>query len=121
MIHQVKNGDTLYKIARMHGVKVRDLMLANPYVNVYQLQVGDELCVPVFTKMQQMTGRPYRVGKNETIGSILKKTGLSFEELVKMNNRIADILLEEGIVLVIPQKNPNESKENVLENNEDLT
>ncbi|MCU6763637.1 membrane-bound lytic murein transglycosylase D [uncultured Roseburia sp.] len=47
MIHVVKKGDTLYKIARMHHVSVSELMYVNPYVNVYQLQPGDEICVPV--------------------------------------------------------------------------
>ncbi|MEE1314102.1 MAG: LysM peptidoglycan-binding domain-containing protein [Lachnospiraceae bacterium] len=121
MIYQVKNGDTLYRIAKMHGIKVRDLMLANPYVNVYQLQIGDELCVPVFTNMPGNGVRPYRVGKNETLGSILKKTGLSYEELVKMNKKIEDLPVSEGTVLLIPQKNQKENIENTLESQEDLT
>ena len=57
VIYQVKSGDTLYKIAKAYGIKVRDLMLANPYVNVYQLQIGDELCVPFYSD---------RTGKYET-------------------------------------------------------
>ena len=48
IIHVVKEGDSLYKIGKMHGVSVSALMYANPYVNVYNLQVGDELCVPVY-------------------------------------------------------------------------
>ncbi len=28
------------------GVTVSALMFANPYVNVYNLQIGDELCIP---------------------------------------------------------------------------
>lgn len=48
IIHVVKEGDTLYKIGKMHGVSVSALMYANPYVNIYNLQVGDELCVPVY-------------------------------------------------------------------------
>lgn len=40
IIHVVKEGDTLYKIGKMHGVSVSALMYANPYVNIYNLQVG---------------------------------------------------------------------------------
>lgn len=47
MIHVVKKGDTMYKIAKMHHVSLWELMNENPYVNVYQLQPGDEICVPV--------------------------------------------------------------------------
>ena len=121
MIYQVKSGDTLYRIAKMHGIKVRDLMLANPCVNVYQLQIGDELCVPVFSGMEQISTRPYRVGKNETLGKVQKKTNLSYEELVKMNKKLEGLPIEEGTVLLIPQKNPMQNSENTLENKENLT
>ena len=37
----------MYKIAKMHHVSLWELMYENPYVNVYRLQPGDEICVPV--------------------------------------------------------------------------
>lgn len=45
-IHVVKEGDTLYKIAIQHDVNLFDLMRLNPYVNVYNLQEGDEILIP---------------------------------------------------------------------------
>lgn len=45
-LHVVERGDTLYKLSRKYGVRLSDIMLANPYVNVYNLQIGDELCIP---------------------------------------------------------------------------
>ena len=47
LIQIVKEGDTMYKIAKMHHVSLWELMYENPYVNVYRLQPGDEICVPV--------------------------------------------------------------------------
>lgn len=47
ILHIVKDGDTLYKIAKKHGVPLSRVMYANPYVDVYNLQIGDEICVPV--------------------------------------------------------------------------
>ena len=49
----VKEGDTLYKISQYHHVSVTDILLANPYVNVYNLQIGDELCIPVGKKIMR--------------------------------------------------------------------
>lgn len=46
MVYVVKEGDTLYKIAREYDLKLIDVLKANPYVNVYNLQIGDELCLP---------------------------------------------------------------------------
>lgn len=55
LIHVVKQGDTLYKISQYHHVTVSDILLANPYVNVYNLQIGDELCIPVGKKILRAT------------------------------------------------------------------
>ena len=63
IIHVVKEGDTLYKIGKMHGVSVSALMYANPDVNIYNLQVGDELCVPVYN-MSWNGGKEPRTGAN---------------------------------------------------------
>lgn len=49
VLHIVEYGDTLYKIGKKYGVPLSRIMYANPYVNVYNLQVGDEICVPVMS------------------------------------------------------------------------
>ena len=54
MIHIVSEGDTLYKIAQMYHVDVSEVMYENPYVNIYQLQPGDEICVPVLERADIM-------------------------------------------------------------------
>lgn len=50
-MHVVKKGDTLYKLGKEYGVTVSALLFANPYINVYNLQVGDELCIPKIRPM----------------------------------------------------------------------
>ena len=45
-IHTIEKGDTLYKIGKKYEVRVSALLFANPYVDVYNLQPGDELCIP---------------------------------------------------------------------------
>jgi LysM repeat protein len=44
--HTVKKGDTLYEISRKHNVPLALLLRANPYVDVFNLQVGDTVCIP---------------------------------------------------------------------------
>ena len=46
MAHVIRTGDTLYRLSREYGVKMSALMMANPFVDVYNLRVGDELCIP---------------------------------------------------------------------------
>lgn len=45
--HTIKQGDTLYSISRKHKIPLAMILRANPYVDVYNLKVGDTICVPV--------------------------------------------------------------------------
>ena len=46
ILHVIEPGDTLYLLGKKYHVTVMAIMNANPYVDVYNLQVGDELCIP---------------------------------------------------------------------------
>lgn len=60
IIHVVKAGDTLYQLGKQYHVSVGQLMFANPFVNVYNLQIGDELCIPVsIARESQNEARPW--------------------------------------------------------------
>lgn len=54
LIHVVEKGDTLYRLSRYYHVSVSQIMYENPYVDIYNLQVGDELCIPVHRKTEQI-------------------------------------------------------------------
>ena len=43
----IRQGDSLYKISRIYRVPLALILRANPYVDVYNLQVGDEICIPL--------------------------------------------------------------------------
>lgn len=45
-MHTVKQGDTLYMIAKMYKVTLDDLMDANPDIDPYRLHRGMEICIP---------------------------------------------------------------------------
>lgn len=46
IVHTIEAGDSLYKIGKRYGVGISALLFANPYMDLYQLQVGDEICIP---------------------------------------------------------------------------
>ncbi len=54
ILHEVKKGDTLYTISREHNVPLESVMLANPDVDIYNLQIGSKICVPVKCMMNPM-------------------------------------------------------------------
>lgn len=47
MIHVIKEGDNLYQLSRQYRVPLAMIMRANPYVDVYNLRIGQEICIPV--------------------------------------------------------------------------
>ena len=46
VLHTVKRGDTIWDIARAHGVSAGDVIDRNPYVDPNRLQLGMLLCIP---------------------------------------------------------------------------
>ena len=47
IVHTIKKGDTLYQLSRYYNVTINEIMRANANVNVYNMQVGDQICIPV--------------------------------------------------------------------------
>lgn len=45
--YTIRPGDTFFGLARRFGITVRDLMAANPGVDPHNLQVGQQICIPV--------------------------------------------------------------------------
>lgn len=104
-LYKVEKGDTLYSISRRYDLRVRDLMRANPFVNVYQLQVGEELCIPVVLEDRPSDGvRPYLVKKEDTVLSILEENKVSFEELARLNRSVAVLKIPAGTLLLISER-----------------
>ena len=44
--HTIEKGDTLYLLGKKYHVRVSALIFANPYLDVYNLQPGDQICIP---------------------------------------------------------------------------
>lgn len=47
VVHTIKKGDTLYLISKYYKVPIEEIMGANRNINIYNLQIGDEICIPV--------------------------------------------------------------------------
>ena len=130
LIYKVEAGDTLYSISRRYRLRVRDIMSANPFVNVYNLQIGEELCIPVVPENLPIEGaRPYIVKRGDTVMSILEENKISFEELARLNRSVAALRLPPGTILLLPtrieprseninQNEPAQQRTGMSENNQ---
>lgn len=47
IIHTIKKGDSLYLLSRYYNVPIGEIMNANRQLNVYNLQIGEEICIPI--------------------------------------------------------------------------
>ena len=45
--YTIKQGDTLYGISRKYDVPLAMILRANPYADVYRLNIGDTICIPI--------------------------------------------------------------------------
>lgn len=113
-IHVVEPGDTLYKIAKRYDVKIFDIMRLNPYLNVYNLQIGDEICIPSAPPKDEKT---YVVNEGDTLADVLKAFDVSFELLAKYNPILYDVELPEGIILKVPIIQPRSLKSDFYNEN----
>lgn len=102
-VHVIEAGDTLYKLARKYDVKLFDIMRLNPYVNVYNLQIGDEICIPTMPARPEKT---YVVNEGDTLAKVLDAFGVNFDTLVKWNPTLLEVELPEGLILKLPLVQP---------------
>lgn len=58
MVHVIKQGETLYQLSRRYRVPLALILRANPYVDVYNLQVGQEICIPMVRQQGGMICMP---------------------------------------------------------------
>ncbi len=56
MAYNIKQGDTLYSISRRYSIPLAMLLQANPYADMYNLQIGDEICIPMIGIMPRENG-----------------------------------------------------------------
>lgn len=126
-VYTISKGDTLYSISRKYQVPLAWILRANPYMDVYNLQIGETICIPSAEEMRppmrpeqppaqrppmprppvmrppvQPPYRPvmvsYVVEDGESIGSLLQRFDITLAQLLE-NNTMEDLKLAEGTVL----------------------
>ena len=103
-MYAVKTGDTLYSIAQKYHCRVRTLLDLNPFVDIYNLQPGEEICVPDCGGPGKVDFRPYVVKEGDTLELILKNVSMTFEELAKVNRILYHLTVPAGTILLVPAK-----------------
>ena len=84
--YKVKNGDTLYSIAKKYNISVDELKELNNLKN-NNITVGQVLKIKSNIPNEEVTGKNYYIVKSgDTLYSIAKKYNTTVDEIKKLNN-----------------------------------
>lgn len=98
----IQKGDTLYSISRQFNIGLAAIMAANPLTNVYNLMVGEVICIPISVPSNSVTNyTTYQVEEGDTLGSVLERHGINMADLMQRNNP-NDLFLLPGTTLNVP-------------------
>ncbi|HEX8043748.1 MAG TPA: LysM peptidoglycan-binding domain-containing protein [Candidatus Deferrimicrobium sp.] len=106
----VRKGDTLARLAKRHGVRVKELASANGLKPNSKLKVGAHLVLPdrigaAESRTARNAGKRsprYKVHKGDTLDQIARVYGVPVDRLAGRNRLKKGQLLRVGLVLVIP-------------------
>jgi murein DD-endopeptidase MepM/ murein hydrolase activator NlpD len=107
--HVVRQGDSLWRVARQYGVDVRSLMRTNNLNEKSILQVGMRLVIPGRTgtapsRVSAAVYDTYTVQKGDTLWSISRRLGISLKELLQANGLKENATLRIGQKLRVPSR-----------------
>ncbi len=97
IIHRVKQGETLYSLARHYQVAVDDILRANPGMSK-NLKIDELVKIPYLRNKTKSAGSGnsgiafHIVKPSETLFSISRKYGISIDDLRRWNNLKSDAL-----------------------------
>jgi hypothetical protein len=100
IVHTIKKGDSLYLLSRYYHVPIGEIMNANRNLNVYNLQIGEEICIPMRrsdmmndTDIEEDTSSDMEASSINTEGS----NTISSEFEPDLNTHLSEILGREDM------------------------
>jgi len=112
-VHTIKSGDTLWGVARQHGVTVPALAAANGLTTNSRLTVGTRLQIPgggaaaSMAAANETTRMTYKVQRGDTLSQIAERFNVSVRQLMTWNQIRSSTSLRAGqqiVVYVDPQR-----------------
>jgi peptidoglycan endopeptidase LytF len=102
--YTIRQGDTLFSIARRFGVSLADLTEANPGINPTNLMIGQVICIPLATPPVTCPSgyTPYTVKAGDTFYSIARAYNTTVAALMNANPSVDPNSLLIGQVICIP-------------------
>lgn len=103
VIHKVKSGDTLWKIAERYQVSIQDIVDLNKINPKDHLRIGQTLLIPSQGNKGQEAG-VHIVQWGDSIWKISVKYNVSIQDILQANHLTKDATIYVGQKIVIPAK-----------------
>ena len=109
VLHTIKAGDTFYLLSKQHNILMEDILNANPGVNPYNLQIGQQVCIPTHLAMPEehrpgCQGIIHTVRPGDTLYMLAKQHNLTLREIIDANPNVDCYMLQIGTKLCIPTR-----------------
>jgi len=116
--HKIVKGETAYSISKTYGLKLQSLLDANPGINIYDLQIGQNLRIPKSNE-DSISAKTYTVQAGDTKYGLSKQFQMSVSELEAANPQIVSGLQKGQIISITKSKDKissvdSERKEDAL-------
>jgi len=121
-IHVIKQGETIYSLARTYGVSAQDILTHNKISDARTVQVGAKIRIPGTAAVGSSSATPvsqpsgaraydeYRVEKNDTLYSLARRYGINVAELLDMNGFAPNYVIKAGEKIRVPALASNQQQ-----------
>ena len=121
-IHIIKQGETIYSIARSYGVSPQDVLNYNKISDARTVQAGAKIRIPG-TEAKRSSGTEtkgyydeYKVEKNDTLYGLARRYNISLPDLLDMNGFAPNYVIKTGEKIRVPalssSQQPNQAGNN---------
>ena len=106
-VYTIRPGDTFFGLAARFNTTVQAIMNANPGVNPNNLQIGQQICIPVAPAPGPCPGGfTYTIRAGDTFFSIARRFGISVSALMAANPNVDPDRLQIGQEICVPAPMP---------------
>lgn len=104
LIHTMVAGETLYRVGVNYGVKVDEIIAANPSLDVNAISVGSQIRIPTSSIPTDDEHYYYhRIAAGETLYALCLKYNLLQEKIMEVNPDVDWQSLQVGQVIAVPK------------------
>jgi murein DD-endopeptidase MepM/ murein hydrolase activator NlpD len=102
-VHIVQRGETLFSIAQRYGLTVDAITHANGVPDPRQIYVGQRLVIPSSKTDASVTETvPYIFQAGDTLVSVAKRYGTTWQTLAQINGLLAPDVIYAGQIIQVP-------------------